>query len=94
MPRWGMRVQVLKLHGIQNLSARAPALFSYPPAVLSSLKTDMFSAKINVRFGSLADNRARASDVRFTPLKADMLRVGVNVCKVPEADIRRTASRQ
>ena len=28
------------------------------------------------------------TDVRFTPQKADMLRFGINVCKVPIADVR------
>jgi hypothetical protein len=41
---------------------------------------------VDVRYGSLADVRARIRDVRFTP-EADMLIVGINVCYVPQAVI-------
>ena len=40
----------------------------------------------NDRSGSLADTAARIGDVRFT-LRADMLSIGINVCKVPKADM-------
>jgi hypothetical protein len=30
---------------------------------------------------------ARITDVRFTPSRADMLSVGINVCKVQKADM-------
>jgi hypothetical protein len=36
--------------------------------------------------GSLADLRARVMDVRFTPLRADMLNIGIEVCKMPIAE--------
>ena len=39
-----------------------------------------------VRFGSLADIRERIRDAALPP-KADMLSVGIDVCKVPEADM-------